>query len=111
MRDLLIVTCILILLSFFTASCASSYTPTIENYHREINTMVDRHEDFILIHYGKPDEILELAEGTKALVYRALPYKSSPITDNANKTCRTVFAINTELRVQYIRAEGNFCVK
>lgn len=111
MRDLLTLVFVLSMLTLLTASCSSTYTPTLANYQREINTMINKHEDFILVNYGKPDEILLLAEGTKALVYRALPYKSSPITDNAHKTCRTVFAINEELRVQYIRAQGNFCVK
>ena len=107
----LAIACLVVAVCIISTGCASTYTPTVEHYEDELNELVGVHEDQILVFYGRPDEILELSEGTKGLVYTKLPYKSSPITDNKNKDCRTVFQISEANTVAYIRAEGNFCIK
>lgn len=102
---------LMLIIAISTVSCSSVYVPSFENYADEVENLLHKHEDYVLVHYGKPDEIIELAEGTKALVYNQLPYKNSPLTDTTRAYCRTVFSINQSLQVQYIRADGNFCVR
>jgi hypothetical protein len=101
------------LMALSAVSCATGYLPTTDRYYDEVSELVNKHEDAILVYYGAPDEVIELSEGTKMLVYNKLPYKGAPIINGPikQKTCRTVFQINERLEVAYIRSEGNFCVK
>lgn len=100
---------VLIPLLFLTG--CGSYQPSIENYQEKLQAYLGHHEDSVLTDFGRPDEIVELSNGTRALVYRALPYKISPVTKNAALDCRTVFRVGGTGVIHYYAAEGTFCVR
>jgi len=94
------------------SSCSSTYVPTREAYQEELHTILGKHEDNALVNYGKPNEIMELAEGWKALVYTRLPYSVSPITKTKHYLgCKTTFVVSPSSRIEKIRADGNYCVR
>ena len=104
---------VIYLLALSAASCASHYVPTNDRYFGELETLLHKHEDTAIVHYGPPDNVIELSEGTKLLVYNKLPYRGAPLLNDQIKqhTCRTIFHVDEALVIQFIKSEGNFCVK
>ncbi len=94
------------------SSCSSTYVPTRAAYEKELKEILGQHEDNALINYGKPDEVMELAEGWKVLVYTKLPYSVSPLTETKKYLgCETKFVVSPNSKIEKIRADGNFCVR
>jgi hypothetical protein len=83
----------------------------VDRYQEQLEGYLQRHEDLVLTDFGKPDEILRLSNGTRALVYNKLPWMPSPITADKNLHCRTVFRINRRGLVRYYQIDGTFCVR
>jgi len=92
------------------AAC-SSYSPSMERYKEELEDILQKHEDVILIKYGKPTRVIELSEGSKVLIYEGSPYYGAPAVGISYKKCRTAFVITPERRIRGIRADGNACIK
>jgi len=100
-----------VLVALLLVGCSSPGPPTMERYKEDLEAILEKHEDMVLIRYGEPTRVIELSEGSKVLVYEGSPYYGAPSVGISYKECRTAFVITPERKIQGIRADGNACIK